>query len=69
MSNIEVDPTTLNGVYKQRVSQLTDEVIILTAAVTQLQNNWDQAQRTITALQSAQGGSTKGEDEDSGAAG
>lgn len=64
MANIEVDPTTINAVYKQKVAQLTDDNIMLSAAVTQLQNNLDQAQRTILALQSASGGSTKDEDED-----
>lgn len=51
MANIEVDPGTLNGVYKQKVAQLTDENILLSAAVTQLQNLLDQAERINRALQ------------------
>jgi capsule polysaccharide export protein KpsE/RkpR len=62
-NNIEVDPTTLNSVYKQRVLSLTDENLIITAALTQVQAQLDQAERTIAALQAAPASLSKDADE------
>lgn len=44
MAQIDVDPNTLNDIYRQKLAAANDENVLLNAAVTQLQ----------TALQSAQ---------------
>lgn len=50
-TNLEVNPNLVNEVYKQRLAQATDENILLSAAVTQLQNQITQLDQTIKALQ------------------
>jgi hypothetical protein len=51
MSQIEVDPTVMNQVFREKLWAALDENILLTAALTQSQNQLDAANNTIKVQQ------------------
>lgn len=55
MAQIDVDPNTLNDIYRQKLAAANDENVLLNAAVTQLQAALQRAEETHQADQATIG--------------
>lgn len=51
MAQIKIDPDEVTRIYKERLNAVTEEVILLTAAVNGLQAQFAEAERTKNLLQ------------------
>lgn len=52
MSQIQVDPAIMNNVYREKLAAANDEIILLTAACTQLQTKVEELEQSVATQQS-----------------